>query len=60
MIIFHFVIDNLLKQELDYIKQIKEQNIELKNTLRYRDKEFHQRNEDYEAVSAIEFLVYAN
>ena len=38
------------QEELDYIRQIKEENIKLKEAIRYRDKELEQKLAETEAV----------
>lgn len=39
------------QEELDYIRQIKEENIKLKESIRFKDREIEQKNQDNEAVS---------
>lgn len=47
------------QEELDYIRQIKEENIKLKENIRFKDREIEQKNEDNEAVSLDRlYLVY--
>ena len=38
------------QEELDYIRQIKEENIKLKEAVRYKDREIEQKNGETEAV----------
>lgn len=45
------------QEELDYIRQIKEENIKLKETIKYKDREIEQKNTDHDALqSQIESL----
>lgn len=38
------------QEELDYIRQIKEENIRLKESIRLKDREIEQKNSDNEGV----------
>lgn len=38
------------QEELDYMRQIKEENIKLKEAVRYKDREIDQKNEENEGV----------
>ena len=38
------------KEELDYIKQIKEENIRLKESIKFKDREIDQKTNDLEKV----------
>ena len=40
------------QEELDYIRQIKEENIKLKEAVRFKDRELEQKNNENEGVSA--------
>ena len=47
------------QEELDYVKQIKEENLKLKDAIRYKDKELNQKNYELESVSLL-FFQYKN
>lgn len=40
------------QEELDYIRQIKEENIKLKETIRFKDREIEQKNEENEGLQS--------
>ena len=50
--VFFFFSHAVIKQEeLDYIKEIKEENIKLKETLRFKERELEAKGAESEAVS---------
>jgi hypothetical protein len=44
------------QEELDYIRQIKEENIKLKEAVRFKDRELEQKNNENEGV--INFFIH--
>jgi hypothetical protein len=45
------ILNLVIKQEeLDYLKQIKEENIKLKEAIRFKEREIEQKNTDNEGV----------
>jgi hypothetical protein len=49
-VLLNFFNQAMEQDEQDYIKKIKEDNMQLKNSLKFKEKELEQKNSDLESV----------